>query len=182
MEDFTEFEAFARCRDFARNIAAQLNRGTFSKDPVLSTALRKTLLSIYSNFGEGFERDGNREFAQFLAIAKGSIGEARGQLIYALDFEYLGIETFSALDELGRTATKCVGGIIRYLNSSSYRGRKFKQRNAQPDAPKSKNLNMQKIAATDTPNEHGLQTQQRRSHDTKRRSANTKRRMPNSEQ
>jgi four helix bundle protein len=45
------------------------------------------LLSIYSNFGEGFERDGNREFAQFLSIAKGSIGETRGQLIYALDFE-----------------------------------------------------------------------------------------------
>jgi four helix bundle protein len=87
MNDFTQFEAFERCREFARGIGRHLNRGTFSKDPVLTTALRKTLLSIYSNFGEGFERDGNREFAQFVSIAKGSIGESRAKLIYALDLD-----------------------------------------------------------------------------------------------
>jgi four helix bundle protein len=128
MHDFTEFDAFDRCRDFARAIGQHLTRGAFSKDPVLTTALRKTLLSIYSNFGEGFERDGNREFAQFVAIAKGSIGETRAQLIYALDFGYLEPEIFSELDQLGKAATKCLGGLIRYLNSSTLRGRKFRQR------------------------------------------------------
>jgi hypothetical protein len=85
------------------------------------------LLSIYSNFGEGYERDGNREFAQFVSIAKGSLGEARAQLMYALDFGYLTPETFSCLDELGRKAAECLGGLIRYLNKTSYRGRKFKR-------------------------------------------------------
>jgi 23S rRNA-intervening sequence protein len=75
IDDFTQFDAFERCREFARGIAQHLTRGAFSKDPVLATALRKTLLSVYSNFGEGFERDGNREFAQFVSLAKGSIGE-----------------------------------------------------------------------------------------------------------
>ena len=133
MNDFTQFEAFERCREFVRSIGAHLNRGTFSKDPVLMTALRKTTLSIYSNFGEGFERDGNREFAQFVSIAKGSIGESRAQLIYALDLGYLKPETFSELDELGKTATKCLGGLIRHLNGSSFPGRKFKQRDGLPD-------------------------------------------------
>jgi four helix bundle protein len=128
MDDFTQFDAFDRCRDFARGIALHLTRGTFSKDPVLATALRKTLLSVYSNFGEGFERDGNREFAQFVAIAKGSIGETRAQLIYALDFGYLEPEKFSELDQLGKAATKCLGGLINYLKTSTLRGRKFKQR------------------------------------------------------
>jgi len=137
MDDFTQFDSFERCREFARGIAAHMNRGAFSQDPVLTTALRKTVLSIYSNFGEGFERDGNREFAQFVSIAKGSIGETRAQLIYALDFGYLKQETFSDLDELGRTATKCLGGLIRHLNVSSFRGRKFKQRDDLPDEPKS---------------------------------------------
>jgi four helix bundle protein len=81
MDDFTQFDAFERCQEFARVIAGHLRNGVFSKDPVLTTALRKTLLSVYSNFGEGFERDGNREFAQFVSIAKGSIGETRAQLI-----------------------------------------------------------------------------------------------------
>jgi four helix bundle protein len=43
-----------------------LNRGVFPKDPILVTQLRKTMLSVYSNFAEGFERDGNREFSQFV--------------------------------------------------------------------------------------------------------------------
>jgi four helix bundle protein len=139
MDEFTQFEAFERCRGFARGIAAQLNRGVFSKDPILTAALRKTLLSVYSNFGEGFERDGNREFAQFVSIAKGSIGETRAQLIYALDFGYLGRETFSELDELGKTATNCLGGLIRYLNVSNFKGRKFKQRNEIRSEPESAN-------------------------------------------
>jgi four helix bundle protein len=79
MDEVTEFDAFERCREFARAVGVYLNQGAFAKDPFLAAALRKTLLSIYSNFGEGFERDGNREFAQFLSIAKGSIGETRGQ-------------------------------------------------------------------------------------------------------
>ncbi len=128
MDDFTQFDAFERCREFARAIGAHLNRGVFAKDPVLTNALRKTLLSIYSNFGEGFERDGNREFAQFVSIAKGSVGETRAQLIYALDFGYLKRETFSEIDQLGKTAAACLGGLNRHLNESSFRGRKFKQR------------------------------------------------------
>jgi four helix bundle protein len=98
MDDFTQFDAFQRCRDFGREIAAYLSRGAFAKDPVLTTALRKTLLSVYSIIGEGFERNGNREFAQFVSIAKGSVGEIRAQLIYALDFGYLNPEAYSNLD------------------------------------------------------------------------------------
>ena len=137
MDDFTQFDAFERCREFARVIAGHLRNGVFSKYPVLTTALRKTLLSVYSNFGEGFERDGNREFAQFVSIAKGSIGETRAQLIYALDFGYLTLETFSDVDQLGKTAATCLGGLIRYLNESNIRGRKFKSRDSIHVAPKS---------------------------------------------
>ena len=144
MDDFTQFDAFERCREFARGIAEYLNRGIFSKDPVLATSLRKTLLSVYSNMGEGFERDGNREFAQFVSIAKGSIGETRAQLIYALDCGYLKPEIYSELDQLGKTAAACLGGLIRHLNNSSYRGRKFKQREKLQNEPKREPPNLER--------------------------------------
>src|ERR1700676_3470122 len=91
-------------------------------------ALRKTLLSVYSNIGEGFARDGNREFAQFVSIAKGSVGEIRAQLIYALDFGIVNPEAKFYLDQLGKTAAACLGGLIRHLNDSKKRGRKLKLR------------------------------------------------------
>jgi four helix bundle protein len=126
MNDFTDFDAFQRCRDFTRAIAVPLNGGLFSRDPVLVTQLRKTVISIYSNFAEGFERDGNREFSQFVSISKGSVGEARGQLLYAVDFGYLEDEKFQELNCLGLRAGQCLGGLMRYLNTTEARGRKFK--------------------------------------------------------
>ena len=125
MDDFEQFDAFQRCREFVRAVAEPLNRGAFSKDPVLVTQLRKTMLSIYSNFAEGFERDGNREFTQFVSIAKGSVGETRGQLLYALDSGYLDQERFEQLNELGRNAASVWDAYLRRLNNP-IRGRKFK--------------------------------------------------------
>ncbi|HEX3445016.1 MAG TPA: four helix bundle protein [Chthoniobacterales bacterium] len=126
MNDFTEFDAFQRCGDFARAIGEPLNGGVFSMDPVLVTQLRRTLISVYSNFAEGFERDGNREFSQFVSISKGSVGEARRQLLYAVDFGYLDVEKFQELNALGQRAGQCLGGLMRYLNSTEVRGRKLK--------------------------------------------------------
>jgi four helix bundle protein len=132
MDSFEQLDAFQRSREFARAVAGILNSGAFSRDPGLVNHLRKTLLSIYSNIAEGFERDGNREFIQFLSIAKASIGEVRGQLLYAVDFGYLGNEKFEELNELAKTAGQCVGGLMRYLNRSKLIGKKFSKSGAEP--------------------------------------------------
>jgi four helix bundle protein len=139
MDDFEQFDAFQRSRDFAKAVAELVNNGAFSSDPGFVNHLRKTLLSIYSNIGEGFERDGNREFVQFLSIAKASIGEVRGQLYYAVDFGYLRSEKLDELNELAKAASRCLGGLMRYLNRSKLRGRKFKDSNDDASLKRRKN-------------------------------------------
>jgi hypothetical protein len=68
--------------EFARGIAQHLTRGAFSKDPVSDDRVAENVALCLLKFGGEFERDCKGEFAQFVAITKGSIGETRAQLIY----------------------------------------------------------------------------------------------------
>lgn len=78
-----------------------------------------------SNIAEGFERDGNAEFRQFLYVAKGSAGEVRAQLYAALDAGYIDQPTFDAATTLAVETIRLIKGFIRYLERSELNGRKF---------------------------------------------------------
>lgn len=78
-----------------------------------------------SNIAEGFGRSGNKEFVQFLAIAKGSASEVQSQLYVALDAEYINQGQFDKLYSETETIGKQIGGLMRYLKNSSRKGAKF---------------------------------------------------------
>lgn len=72
-----------------------------------------------SNIAEGFERSGDREFARFLTIAKGSAGEVKSQLYVAYDQGYLDENGFNELvKEVDETARK-IGSLISYLKAAA---------------------------------------------------------------
>lgn len=79
-----------------------------------------------SNIAEGFERDGNREFQQFLSLAKASAGEVKSQLYVALDVGFISQPDFDRLFQLANEASHLIGGFMRYLANSDYNGSKFK--------------------------------------------------------
>ena len=76
-QKFEDIEAWQRARELTREIYTASNENPFSKDFGLRDQVRKTSVSIMSNIAEGFERDGTKEFIQFLSVAKGSSGELR---------------------------------------------------------------------------------------------------------
>lgn len=50
-------------------------------------------LSIPSNIAEGYERDSNKEIANFLNYSKGSAGELRTQIYIGIEIGYIPKET-----------------------------------------------------------------------------------------
>lgn len=78
-----------------------------------------------SNVAEGFERDGTKEFIQFLSIAKGSAGEVKSHLYAALDKGYLTQTEFEMLSTLVEEIAKMLAGLMAYLKQSDIKGAKY---------------------------------------------------------
>ena len=92
----------------------------------LTSQMRRAAVSVPSNIAEGFERGGDREFLQFLAIAKGSCGEVRAQLYVALDQDYLSEGQFNMLRDHATEISQLLSGLMKYLRQSELRGSKLK--------------------------------------------------------
>lgn len=59
------------------------------KDYGFRDQITRSGLSIPSNIAEGYERDSNKEIANFLNYAKGSAGELRTQIYIGMDIGYI---------------------------------------------------------------------------------------------
>jgi four helix bundle protein len=118
-ERFEDLQVWQVARELVRKIYLCTKSGNFVKDLGLRTQLQRAAVSIMSNIAEGFERAGNKEFAHFLYLAKGSAGEVRSQLYIALDLGYLDQETFTRLNEAALSISKQLSGFIKYLNQAT---------------------------------------------------------------
>ena len=102
------------------------SHGAFAKDFALVNQIRRSAVSILSNIAEGFERNGDKEFIQFLTIAKGSCGEARAQLYVALDQKYIVERDFLEIKNKLIDTSRMISGLINYLKQSELKGSKFR--------------------------------------------------------
>ena len=125
IKNFEELEIWQLARKLNKDIYPFLRSLAENKNYELNKQLERSTGSIMDNIAEGFDRDGNREFIQFLAISKGSAAEVRSQLFRALDRELIGKDHFEKLQEDICVIQNKIGRFITYLNSSSIKGKKF---------------------------------------------------------
>jgi four helix bundle protein len=76
----------------------------------LTSQMRRAAVSLPSNIAEGAGRGSQREFAQFLVIARGSLSELETQLIIAKELNYLN-ET-AKIEAKIQSIFRLLGGLL----------------------------------------------------------------------
>jgi four helix bundle protein len=128
IQQFEDIQAWQRARSFCAQIDQVAKEGKFARDFALRDQINRSSGSIMDNIAEGFERGGNKEFINFLSYAKGSNGESKSQLYRAFDRNYISKDKFDVLSNDSTEIGRMIGGFIHYLQSTAYRGTKFKDR------------------------------------------------------
>lgn len=126
LKNFEELEIWKLARELNRDIYIHIK--LTKKDPELQRQINRSASSIMDNIAEGFERNGTKEFIQFLSISKASCSELRSQLYRAFDRGYLNDKIFNRLAQKTILQNNKIGGLIGYLKRSGHQGTKFKGR------------------------------------------------------
>ena len=128
MATITRFEDLEIWQE-ARRLATEINKicieTELKTDYRFKDQIKASSGSVMDNIAEGFERNGNIEFRQFLSISKGSAGETRSQLYRVLDFNYINQDKFNLLKNDFENLSGKINNFISYLNKKDFKGTKF---------------------------------------------------------
>ena len=126
INQFEDLEIWKLARAICREVYRLTNTSPFNKDFSLKDQIRRSSGSIMDNIAEGFEREGRKEFIQYLSVSKGSAGECRSQSYRAYDNKYITDEDFKKLYDKLILESQKISSFIKYLKNSDYDGTKYK--------------------------------------------------------
>lgn len=126
IKQFEDLEIWQLARELCQLVYNIIITTPLEKNYKLRDQIDASSGSVMDNIAEGFERDGKKEFRQFLSIAKGSCGETRSQLYRVFDRKYINQKEFEESKNKTLILSKKISAFISYLNKSQVTGRKFK--------------------------------------------------------
>ncbi|WP_439475767.1 four helix bundle protein [Algoriphagus formosus] len=125
VQRFEDLEIWKEAREIALTIKELTRKSEFSKDFKFVAQITSASGSTMDNIAEGFDRDGNKEFFQFLSIAKGSNSETRSQAYRAYDFKYIDEEELNKILLLTEKLKAKINSLMIYLKNSDRKGNKY---------------------------------------------------------
>ncbi|HEX8029598.1 MAG TPA: four helix bundle protein [Vicinamibacterales bacterium] len=117
-KDFREIAAWRYARDLKLLVDEFLERPHVKKRYRLHDQLYDAVRSAPSNLAEGFGKYGNKEFARYARIAKGSEVEVMNHLIDLRDQKLISEDELLRAEHAARKAIKAAVGLIRHLEST----------------------------------------------------------------
>lgn len=125
MNNFEDLEIWKLAREICNDIWYFIENTSLGNDYSLKNQMNASSGSIMDNIAEGFERNGNRKFIQFLSIEKASSGELRSQLYRCLDRKHISNEEFDHVFSKTIIEGKKIGAFMAYLKKSERKGAKY---------------------------------------------------------
>jgi len=124
---FEELDIWINARKLCFQIRELSKQTSLAKDFSIKDQILRSSGSVMDNIAEGFERDGKKEFLQFLYIAKGSLGETRSQIHRCADAKHINEEQSTRLLEDCYNLSAQIKHFINYLAKSNIEGNKKKK-------------------------------------------------------
>ena len=112
-------------RAVSKGIYTITRKPEFERDYRFVQQIRAAAGSIMDNIAEGFGRGGNKEFLQFLSIARGSCQEVLSQLYRAYDVQYISEEEFDKLKGEINTISAMIYHLVEKIRQSELKGTKY---------------------------------------------------------
>jgi four helix bundle protein len=121
MAGFKKFEdilAWQKARKVTKLIYEITSKDKFAKDFSFRDQIRRSSISIMANIAEGQGRNSDKEFANFLNIAHGSVAETQSHLYIAIDLNYLNQTSFDEIYSLLDEVAKMTMSLMKHLRNS----------------------------------------------------------------
>jgi len=120
-----DLRVWQNARVLCKTIYTLTHKEGFEKDFRFVQQIRAAAGSIMDNIAEGYGRGGNKEFIQFLSIAKGSTQEVLSQLYRAYDVQHITEQEFIETKQLLNTISVMLHNLIERLKQSDIKGSKY---------------------------------------------------------
>lgn len=123
---FEDLDVWQKAREIVNMVYNTTGNKIFAREFSLKDQMRRAAVSIMANIAEGFSRRSDKEFCQFLFVAKSSAAELQSHAYVALDQKYISESDFKML--YGEIDHECrmLSNLIKHLSL----------RDAQPRANK----------------------------------------------
>lgn len=115
---FEDIKAWQKAREVTRLVYEASSTGQFARNYGLRDQIQRSSVSIMANIAEGHGRRSDKEFANFLNMARGSVSETQSHLYVALDQSYINQDTFSNIYALLDEISRMTNALCQHLRCS----------------------------------------------------------------
>ncbi len=125
---FEELECWQEARKLVKMVYEIVEKSEkLKRDYRLRDQLTSAGLSMMSNIAEGFSRQSNKEFNQFLYISKSSSSEVQSLMYIILDLGYVNQAEFEKIYSQADRVSQIDSGLLKYLYSQRKRNNAITQ-------------------------------------------------------